>query len=58
LLSDSDSNDPKQPPISVTVSVGMTALLPDDTMESLVKRTDVALRDAQSSGRNQVKIID
>jgi diguanylate cyclase (GGDEF)-like protein len=42
--------------VPVTVSVGVTGLVPDDTMETLIKRTDVALYDAKASGRNQVKI--
>jgi diguanylate cyclase (GGDEF)-like protein len=54
LSRERDAND--QPPIPVTVSVGVTGLLPDDTMESLVKRADVALYEAKASGRNQVKI--
>jgi len=51
-----DSDEPKHPAIPVTVSVGVTGLLPDDTMESLVKRADVALYEAKASGRNQMKI--
>ncbi len=34
----------------------MTGLAPDDTMETLIKRADVALYEAKDSGRNQVKI--
>jgi diguanylate cyclase (GGDEF)-like protein len=45
-----------EPLIPVTVSVGVTGLLPDDTLESLIKRADVALYEAKTSGRNQVKI--
>jgi diguanylate cyclase (GGDEF)-like protein len=53
---EADSNEVKPPPIPVTVSVGVTGLLPEDTMEILVKRADVALCEAKASGRNQVRI--
>lgn len=56
LFGDTDGDEPKPALIAVTASVGMTGLLPDDTMESLVKRADVALRDAQAAGRSQVKL--
>lgn len=44
-------------PIPVTVSVGVTGLLADDTMESLVKRADLALAGAKSAGDNQVRLL-
>ena len=56
LFSESDSNQPRRSPTPVTVSVGVTGLLPEDTMESLVKRADVALHAAKASGGNQVKV--
>jgi diguanylate cyclase (GGDEF)-like protein len=45
------------PPITLTVSVGVTGLLSDDTMESLIKRADVALYEVKKSGRSQIKIL-
>ncbi|HEY3447629.1 MAG TPA: diguanylate cyclase [Myxococcales bacterium] len=44
------------PSIPVTVSVGVTHLVADDTMETLIRRTDAALYEAKANGRNQVKI--
>jgi diguanylate cyclase (GGDEF)-like protein len=52
-----DENEGDRPlQIPLTVSVGVTGLIADDSMESLIKRADVALYDAKASGRNQVKI--
>jgi diguanylate cyclase (GGDEF)-like protein len=58
LFRDTDSDEPMAAPVPVTASLGMTGLLPDDTMESLVKRADVALSQAKAAGRGQVKIAD
>jgi diguanylate cyclase (GGDEF)-like protein len=58
LFRDTDSDEPTATPVPVTASLGMTGLLPDDTMEALVKRADVALSQAKASGRWQVKIAD
>lgn len=40
---------------SATASFGVSELRDDDTLESLVKRADIALYDAKSGGRNAVK---
>lgn len=44
------------PDLSVTISIGLTEFSgPEDRREDLYNRADVALYDAKSSGRNQVK---
>lgn len=40
--------------LQVTVSIGLTALLADDTLHSLLARADHALYRAKQSGRNRV----
>ncbi|HEX5201068.1 MAG TPA: diguanylate cyclase [Actinoplanes sp.] len=42
-------------PITVTVSIGVAEIKPDDDLESLLVRADQALYRAKESGRNQVK---
>jgi diguanylate cyclase (GGDEF)-like protein/PAS domain S-box-containing protein len=40
--------------IRITVSIGATSARPGDTVESLLKRADVALYDAKAAGRDRV----
>jgi len=40
--------------IHMTVSIGFSELQSDDTVESLIKRADIALYQAKESGRNKV----
>ena len=41
-------------PISITASLGVSELRPNDTLEALVKRADGAMYKAKKCGRNQV----
>lgn len=41
--------------LSVTVSVGVAELKPDDTLEALPARADEALNRAKQDDRNQVR---
>ncbi len=52
LLNDKDSK------VRLTVSIGVTELQNDDSVESLYARTYNALKLAKNSGRNQVKVAD
>ncbi len=52
LLNDNDSK------VRITVSIGVTELKSDDSVESLYARTYNALKLAKNSGRNQVKVAD
>jgi diguanylate cyclase (GGDEF)-like protein len=40
--------------VSITLSLGLAMLKPDDDVDSLVKRADEALYDAKHKGRNRV----
>ncbi len=42
--------------IAVTISCGITGVLPDDTTDTFVKRSDAALYGAKEAGRNRVVI--
>ena len=44
--------------IKTTCSIGLAKFLEDDTLESALKRADLALYAAKNLGRNQVKICD
>jgi diguanylate cyclase (GGDEF)-like protein len=41
-------------PLHVTVSIGLSQLQPDDTLQSLIARADRALYKAKQNGRNQI----
>ncbi|MCE5285845.1 MAG: sensor domain-containing diguanylate cyclase [Pelosinus sp.] len=43
--------------VQVTVSIGLTILKPNDTVEVLFQRADKALYKAKDSGRNQVAVL-
>jgi len=44
-------------PISVTVSIGLTELRPNDNYETIFQRADEALYKAKENGRNQIVIL-
>ena len=41
-------------PVAVTVSIGATTRLPEDNIDRLLQRADIALYDAKAKGRNRV----
>ncbi len=43
-------------PISLSISAGACLCLPDDTLETLLRRADMALYEAKSAGRNGVRV--
>lgn len=42
--------------ISVTISLGLTQMLPDDTLDSLIHRADTALYRAKNNGKDKMEI--
>lgn len=46
----------QQQHIAVYVSLGVTSLIPGDTLESLLHRADMALYQAKEAGKNQVAV--
>lgn len=42
--------------LSVTISIGATSVIPDDTYESILKRADQMLYESKRNGRNRVSI--
>ena len=55
-ISDTAITPEHDAPISVTVSVGVAALAPDETGEELIHRADQALYRAKQNGRNRVEM--
>jgi diguanylate cyclase len=43
--------------LSITISLGLSGLRPDESAESFIKRTDAGLYDAKESGRNRVVCV-
>jgi diguanylate cyclase (GGDEF)-like protein/PAS domain S-box-containing protein len=42
--------------VSVTISIGATGLLPNDTLESVVRRADELMYQSKNAGRNRVTV--
>lgn len=49
---------PVDPPVRRTASVGVAALLPGDTLDSLIARADLGLRRAKAEGRDRVVLVE
>ena len=43
-------------PVPVTVSIGLVELLPDENLDSLLRRVDIALYGAKAGGRDRVTV--
>ena len=50
------ARSPASLPSPVTISIGVSAATPGDTLDELVHRADAAMYDAKAAGRNQVCI--
>lgn len=57
-ISESHLTTDEEKNIKLTISIGVTELQKDDTVESIYERAYKALKLAKSSGRNQVKVAD
>ena len=58
VVMDNELVDEKNKNIRLTISIGITELQSDDSVDSLYKRAHNALKFAKKSGRNQVKVAD
>ena len=56
LVADTTIEHDQGPPISVTVSVGVASLGPDESGANLLIRTDQAMYQAKNNGRNRVEL--
>ncbi len=45
-------------PLRITCSLGVSHWQSDDTVDSLMKRADIALYQAKNNGRNRVQVVD
>jgi diguanylate cyclase (GGDEF)-like protein len=57
LVAESTAESENAAPIRLTISLGVSALQPGDTLDNLVYRADSALYLAKQEGRNQVQFI-
>jgi diguanylate cyclase (GGDEF)-like protein len=52
-----DYRNPDYPELSVTVSIGVTQVKPDDDLDKLMKRADQALYQSKENGRNRATLM-
>jgi diguanylate cyclase (GGDEF)-like protein len=52
-----DYRHPDYPELSVTVSIGVTQVKPDDDLDKLMKRADQALYQSKENGRNRATLM-
>ena len=57
LREDISNNKELQQVVKYTVSIGVTQLKPNDSIDSLLKRVDSALYNAKNNGRNRVESL-
>lgn len=48
----------EQKPLMMTISIGLSVIRAEDTLESALDRADLALYDAKKSGRNRVSMTE
>ena len=58
LVADTVIANDQKPPISVTISIGVASLEPDESGDELLIRADKAMYQAKNNGRNRVELAN